>query len=85
MPDLLAEMKADLLKSPLSREFILLKHGWIYNGSDVLVYYFEDHDELHNKIQILQNLGLIKEITYNNVERLVINEELADYLCDNQK
>ena len=82
MPDLLSEMKDDLLNNPLSREFILLKHGWIYNGDDnVLAYYYEDHDDLNNKINILENLGLINKITYTNVERFTISEELADYLC----
>jgi hypothetical protein len=82
MPDLLSEMKTDLLNNPLSREFILLKHGWVYSGDEVLVYYFEDHNDLHSKIQILKNLGLVYEIIYNNVERFTISEELADFLCN---
>lgn len=82
MPDMFNEMRNDLSAHPLSREFVILKKSWTYNakGSE-LVYYFEDHPELENKLLILQNYGLIREITYNNVSRYVISEELASYLA----
>jgi len=82
MPDMFNEMRNDLSAYPLSREFVILKKSWTYNakGSE-LVYYFEDHLELENKLLILQNYGLIREITYNNVSRYVISEELASYLA----
>jgi hypothetical protein len=45
-----------------------------------LVYYFDDHPDLENKLLILQNYGLIQDITYNNTTRYIITEELASYL-----
>ncbi len=50
------------------------------NGNE-LVYYYDDHPELENQLQILENLRLINDITYNNAKRYVMTEELADYLA----
>lgn len=82
MPDLFREMRVDLTSHPLSREFVILKKTWIFSTTrPTLMYYFEDHPELENKLLILQNYGLIRDITYNNVSRYVISEELVDYLA----
>ncbi|MBD2615013.1 MAG: hypothetical protein RMY62_009780 [Nostoc sp. ZfuVER08] len=51
----------------------------------VLAYYFEDHSHLRNKLRILENYGLIYEITYNDVARFVISEELAAYLTSDSQ
>lgn len=82
LPDLLAEMRIDLKEHPFHREFILLKRGWAYNagGQVTLSYYFEDHHDLRQKIRILENHGLVQNITHTNVERFSISEELVDYL-----
>jgi hypothetical protein len=81
MPDLLAEMRKDLTESPLSREFVVLKKGWSYWASGhELVYYFEDHPQLENKLRILLNNGLIQDVTHTNVSRYVISEKFARYL-----
>lgn len=81
MPDLLAEMRNDLTEYPLSREFVILKKGWIYCASGhELVYYFEDHPQLENKLRILMNHDQIRDITYTNVSRYVIGEKFARYL-----
>lgn len=81
MPDLLTEMRKDLIEYPLSREFIVMKRGWSYSGSDPgLVYYFEDHPELKNKLRILLNYDLIQDITFTNVSRYAISEEFVKYL-----
>ena len=81
MPDLLAEMRNDLTENPLSREFVILKKGWTYSSSGYeLVYYFEDHPQLENKLRILLNNGLIQDITHTNVSRYVISEKFAGYL-----
>ncbi len=81
MPDLLAEMRDDLGNYPLRRELVLLKKCWSYwaNGNE-LMYYFGDHPELTNKIRVLQNLDLVRDITFNEVDRYTITEEFADYL-----
>jgi hypothetical protein len=81
MPDLLAEIRKDLTEYPLSREFVVLKKGWTYWASGhELVYYFEDHPELENKLRILLNYGLIQDVTHTNVSRYIISEEFARYL-----
>lgn len=81
VPALLAEMRRDLAAHPLKREFVILKRSWVYNsrGAD-LVYYYDDHADLDDKIRLLQNEHLIRDITYTNAKRYVMSEELADYL-----
>ena len=84
MGDLLEEMRQDLTKYPLRREIILLKKEWRYNSSDglELIYYYNDHPELDNKMRILENYHLVKEITYNNTKRYIFSEELVAYLLN---
>jgi hypothetical protein len=87
IPELLKEMRDDLLKHPFAREFILMSKGENYNGDPnnlVLKYYFENHTWLRSKMRILENYALIYEITYNNTPRFVISEELAAYLISSQ-
>jgi hypothetical protein len=82
MPALLMEMRNDLATNPLSREFVVLKRGWLYNsgGENFLAYHYDDHPELDGTLQILQNLGLIRDATRTNVKRFRFMEELVDYL-----
>lgn len=83
MPELIEEMRNDLRKFPIRREFVLLQKGWSYwaRGHE-LIYYFDDHADLMNKMRVLQNKALIQEITFNSVKRYVISEEFAEYLSD---
>ncbi len=75
MPDLLAEMREYLSNYPVSREFVLLEKGWMYSSKgDELVYYFNDHQDLRNKVWILENYALVKDITYSNVDRFIITQ-----------
>jgi hypothetical protein len=82
MSDLLAEMRADLIKFPLRREIILLEKQWYYNSKDglELIYYYSEHPELENKMRILENYHLVREITYNNTKRYLFSEEFVAYL-----
>jgi hypothetical protein len=87
IPELLAEMRKDLLEHPFAREFILMPKGATYNGDPnnlILEYYFESHTWLRSKLRILENHALIYEITYNSTPRFVISEELAAYLTSSQ-
>jgi len=81
LPQLLSEMRSDLAKYPLRREFVILKREWSYwaKGHE-LCYYLDDHPELLSQLQILENYGLIRETTYNSVSRYIISEELVEYL-----
>lgn len=83
IPELLEEMRQDLTGNSFCREFIILSKKWTYcadRNKTLFYYYFEEHSDLRNKLQILENYELIREITYNKVERFVITEELAAYL-----
>ncbi len=81
MPELLEEMQEDLLNNPTTREFVILRRGWIYNSNGpYLAYDLDEHEDLEGKLQILVNLGLIQEITYNNTRRFVFTEDFVDYL-----
>jgi len=83
MPELLGEMQSDLSVSPLKREFVLLNRGWAFwNGGTAFEYYFDDHGELESKVQILENLGLVRDVTNKNVKRYRMTEELVEYLTD---
>ena len=81
MPALMSEMRADLTDNPVSREFVVLRRAWAYWASGhELVYYYDDHEELDNKLRILLNYGLIQDITHTNVGKFVLTEELVDNL-----
>lgn len=81
MPALLEEMREDIRNNPTTREFVVLKRGWVYNSrKPYLAYYLDEHDDLEGKLEVLANLGLLQEITYNNVRRFLFQEELVDYL-----
>ncbi len=81
MPELLAEMRADLAQNDLSREFVLLKKVWTYFGrGHELVYFYEDHSQLDNKVQIMQNIEAIKDISVNKVRRFIFTEPFVEYL-----
>lgn len=81
MPSLLAEMRQDLAAYPLRREFVVIERSWLYwaKGNE-LFYYYDDHPDLDDKLLILDNEGLVRDITYNNTKRCVLTEELANYL-----
>lgn len=83
LPELLNEMRNDLSKQPFVREFIIVGKNWLYNGdpnNDIFTYYFEEHSYLRNKIRVLENCGLVYNITFNSTDRFVITEQLARHL-----
>lgn len=81
MPELLQEMRMDLHDHPFARVFVLLRKGWSYwNDGSTLEYFEEAHGHLGQKAGVLDNLGLVDDITFNNVKRYRISEEFAEYL-----
>ena len=81
MPELLNEMRNDLSGSPLSREIVLMNKSWAFWGKgDELFYYYDQHPDLDNKFRILNNFGLVYDITSGYTKKYVIMEEFADYL-----
>jgi hypothetical protein len=82
MPALLEQMREDLLTSPTTREFVIQRQGWVINSRDrYLAYFFEDHEDLAGKVQVLENYGLIKNVTRGELQRFRFDEALVDYLC----
>jgi hypothetical protein len=83
MPDLLREMREHFGKHPVIREMILLdSEGNRYNGVGVFSYYRSVHPDLDSMFQILENNGLVQNITYNNTDRYRVSEAFARYLQD---
>jgi nucleoside 2-deoxyribosyltransferase len=81
MPQLLAEMRADLAARPLCREMMALRKGLIFSSETPhFQYYYDDHEDLDGKLRILENLGFIRDVRRDDVPRFVIEEPFADYL-----
>ena len=81
MPSLLEEMREDLKNHPAKREFVTFRKGLQYiSDGTYLVYHPDDHVDLAGKLHVLENLGLVREITRGNVRRFLFEEELVDYL-----
>ncbi len=80
MPTLLDEMKKDLAEFPRRREVILKEKGWCYHGSGVLEYYYESHEDLEALFDILENHGMVREITFNEVKRYRLLEPFVKFL-----
>jgi len=75
------EIRRDLAEHPLFREFVPLKRIWTYCASgNELMYYYEDHSELDNKLRILQNYSLIRDISTDpDNKRYVFTEGFVRY------
>jgi len=84
MPDLLQEMKNDILsdQTRLVREFFVLpSEGASINGSRRRFVYFEtQHDNLLNKIALLEEYGFVIDITPRNTPMYRMTDELIDLL-----
>lgn len=81
-PQLLAEMREDLTKQPLVREFILLSNKVTYNPGPTpfFVYYYENHEYLPSLMTIMQHAGAIYDVAFNDVPRYNFTEEFVSYL-----
>ena len=81
VPDLIREMREDFANHPIIREMILLdSRGICYNGGGVFSYYRSVHPDLDSLFQVLENNGLVQNITYNNTDRYRVSEAFARYL-----
>ncbi len=82
MPDLLAEMKADLSKEPVVREFILpYNRNVIFGHTKKRFSYFQsEHEDLENKVDLLEQHGLVTDVTIGNAAIYRMSEELVGWL-----
>jgi hypothetical protein len=70
-PKLIAEMREDLRKHPLVREFAVVRKALSYNPGPTpcFVYYPDDHDYLLSLMTIMRHAGAIYDITSTEVPR----------------
>ena len=85
MPDLIAAIKTDLASKDgqFVREFFVLEScGVRLGGSEKprFVYYGEEHGDLHGKITVLENQGLVYEVTQGNAPVFRMTEEFVDVI-----
>jgi len=80
MPELIAEIKNDLLQegNNLIREFFISRKNYSLNpGGKCFVYYEDDHSDLQSKVHILENLAFIIDITPGNAPKYRMTEEFV--------
>ena len=81
VPKLLVEMRADLKQNPLKRKCVLLKKSWSYWGDGTeFAYYYDDHEQLEAQFQVLENNGLVFNVTTGSATKYQFAEDLVDYL-----
>lgn len=82
VPELVAEMREDVANNQYTREIVILDRKWTYNGQDRLyfTYYYDDHENLLSKLNIMKNYGALIDIKFNNIYRYEIAEDFIDYL-----
>ena len=81
-PALIAEMREDLEREPLVRQFILLSKSMVYNGgrTPVFSYFYEDHEYLVSVMAIMIHCGAIYDSAFNRVPRYNFDEDFVSYL-----
>jgi len=83
MPELILEMKQDLMKegNQFIREFFISSKRWMLNIIDpCFVYFSEDHENLQSKVNILENYGLVFDVTPGNAKKYRMTEEFVDLI-----
>ena len=83
MPELMAEMKADLSTDDGQhvREFFVIQHRRIAMGRSErprFSYFVEEHGDLHGKMSILENHGYIIDVTPGNTPIYRMTEEFVE-------
>lgn len=89
MPELIAEMKADLSTADgqhVREFFVLEKRSHRLGGSEKprFCYYVEEHGDLHGKLSILGNHGYLIDVTPGNTPIYRMTEEFVELIhkCD---
>ena len=84
MPELMKEMKQDLITYPDRRDFFVLMKGIsidIYDGPS-LEYKEEVHSELRSKVTVLENHGYVVDITQKDVPEFRMTEKFVEHLLN---
>lgn len=83
MPKLIADIKKDLTEegNKFIREFFIMSNRHILNPENpCFVYYFEEHNNLNGKMNILENYRFIKDITSKNVKKYRLTEDFVELI-----
>ena len=84
MPALVSEMRADLSVegNEFIREFFLLSRKWVMNWGRTrrFAYYYEEHDNLDGKIQVLENCGFVFDVSTRKTKKYRMTEEFVESL-----
>ena len=76
LPDLFEEIKKDLIKNINTRDFVILNKNLLYNTTkDTFAYYFEEHNELLNKIKLMEDYGFVKITKHDSI---ILNGRFSD-------
>ena len=84
-PKLIAEMREDLRKKPLVRQFVLIPNRRVsYNaGSPQFIYFEDEHEFLSSIMTIMLHAGAIYDARMNRVPRYNFTEEFVRFLIGN--
>ena len=78
MPALLAEMREDLCNHPTTREFVVLKRGWVYNSEGFyLAYYLDEHEDLGASFKCWQTLDSCGRLPTTTCDALFLLKSLS--------
>lgn len=82
MPDLIQEMREDIIENQLMRTLLLRYRELSYGGvsEPCLIYYHEDHEQLQGKLKIMRNYRAVIDLSYNDVQKFEFTEDFIDYL-----
>lgn len=82
MPKLIEEMSEDLAKHPSNREFLVLdsERDNVMGSGSAIAYFRTEHSELNENLHVLENLGLIRNVTTGNTLRYRMTEEFVELI-----
>ena len=82
MPDLLSEMESDLRSEghEFTRQFFLLSKRWVLPYRTPHFRYYEEHDDLGGKLQILESHGFVTDMTTGRAKMYRMTEEFVELL-----
>ena len=82
-PALLLEIRADLKSNPLTRQIIVLPNRRVmynFGSTQCFAYFLDDHPNIMSVLTIMEHVGAIYDVAFNNVPRYNLTEEFVSYL-----
>jgi excisionase family DNA binding protein len=83
IPKLLSALREDIKTKPTCRRFVLLGQNWGYFSDSLeFQYYYEDFEDLRSEVTVLEEYGLVKDVTATNVQQFRFSNKLVDYALE---